>query len=244
MEQKPCAWGAARRKKRVIVTKRMCLALPREWDNASDTEMVWAKSARCVWGLAHGFANGKLYFTHDVPQDHCLPQALEPSATSLAKPAPKAAKPRAKPSAKSAAKPAAWVGAKLAAGEPIPVALVEHVQLFTVKYSRQKKWHTEPVCLSTAEDFSQQAVSGSFCGPYALVSCFMSRVLCVVIGRGQGTVTWVMFPRGVQGYRRVQAITVQQRGGGMVFASGVVEVGHQGHPARPGDHPFHGPQGL
>jgi hypothetical protein len=31
-----------------------------------------------------------------------------------------------------------------AAGEPIPVA-VEHVQLFKVKCSRQKKWHAEPV---------------------------------------------------------------------------------------------------
>ena len=30
-------------------------------------------------------------------------------------------------------------------GEPIPVAPVEHVQLFKVKYSRQKKWHIEPV---------------------------------------------------------------------------------------------------
>ena len=55
-----------------------------------------------------------------------------------AKPAPKAANPRAKPSTK-AAKPAAQVGAKPAAkpaaGEPIPVAPVEHVQLFKVSYS-------------------------------------------------------------------------------------------------------------
>ena len=33
-----------------------------------------------------------------------------------------------------------------AAGEPIPMAPVEHVQLFKVKYSRQKKWPT--ACLS------------------------------------------------------------------------------------------------
>ena len=46
---------------------------------------------------------------------------------------------------KSAAKPAAQVAAKPAAGEPIPVAPVGHVQLFRVKYSLQKKWHTEPV---------------------------------------------------------------------------------------------------
>ena len=74
-----------------------------------------------------------------------MPQGLEPPA---AKPAPKAAKPPAKPS-KRAAKPAAHVAAKPAAkpaaGEPIPVAPVEHVQLFKVKYSHQKKWRTEPV---------------------------------------------------------------------------------------------------
>jgi hypothetical protein len=72
----------------------------------------------------------------------CLPQGLEPTAKP---PAPKAAKPGAKPSTKSAAKPAAQVAAKSAAGEPIPVGPVEHVQLFRVKYSRQKKRHTEPV---------------------------------------------------------------------------------------------------
>ena len=74
-----------------------------------------------------------------------LPQGLEPTAKPPAKPAPKAAKPRAKPSTKSAAKPAAQVAAKSAAGEPIPVAPVEHMQLFRVKYSRQEKWRTEPV---------------------------------------------------------------------------------------------------
>ena len=45
-----------------------------------------------------------------------------------------------------------WVAAKPAAkaeaGEPIPAAPVEHVQLFKVKYSCEKKWHTEPVALS------------------------------------------------------------------------------------------------
>ena len=38
---------------------------------------------------------------------------------------------------------AGLAAAQPAAGEPIPVALVEHVQLFRVKCSRQKKWHTE-----------------------------------------------------------------------------------------------------
>ena len=65
-----------------------------------------------------------------------MPQGMDPSAKPAAKPAPKAAKPRAKPSERAT---------KPAAGEPIPVALVEHVQLFKVKYSRQKKLHTDPV---------------------------------------------------------------------------------------------------
>ena len=121
-------------------------------DSASDNEIVWAKGARGVWGLANVFANGKLYFTRDVPEANCLPQGLEPPAKPAAKPAPKVAKPRAKPS-KRATKPVAQVAAKPAdkpaAGEPIPVAPVDHVQLFKVKHSHQKKWHTQPVAQQT-----------------------------------------------------------------------------------------------
>ena len=88
------------------------------------------------------FANGQLYFTRDVPEANCMPQVLEPPVKLAAKPAPKAAKPPAKPS-KRVAKPAAQVAAKPAAkpaaGEPNPVAPVEHVQLFKVKYLHQKK---------------------------------------------------------------------------------------------------------
>jgi hypothetical protein len=83
-------------------------------NSALDTEIVWAKSARGVWGLANVLANGKLYLMRNVPGANCLPQGLVPPA----KPAPKPAKPRAKPSTKSAA--AALVAAKPAAGEPIP----------------------------------------------------------------------------------------------------------------------------
>ena len=118
---------------RVIVAKNMCLALAREWDRASATEIVWATSARGVWGLANVFADGKLCLTRGVPGADLLPLGLEPPV----KPAPKAAKPRAKPAPKSAAKPAA--------GEPIPVAPVERVQLFRVKCSRHKRWHPESV---------------------------------------------------------------------------------------------------
>ena len=144
MERKLCPCIVAGRNKRVIVTKKMCLALARKWDSASDTGIVWAKGVRGVWGWTNVFANGKLYFTHNVPEAN-FPQGLEPPGKPPAKPAPKASKPHAKPSTKSAAKPAAQVAAKPAAGEPIPLAPVEHVQLFRVKYSRQTKCHTEPV---------------------------------------------------------------------------------------------------
>ena len=39
---------------------------------------MWAKSAYGVLGLGNVFANGKLYFTHDVPEANRLPQGLEP----------------------------------------------------------------------------------------------------------------------------------------------------------------------
>ena len=59
------------------------------------------------------------------------------------------------------------VAAKPAAGEPIPV---EYVQLFRVKYSRQKVAHRAYFCVEQA---LQQAVRGSFCALVSacLVSC-------------------------------------------------------------------------
>ena len=66
-------------------------------------------------------------------QFHIDPHPAGTVPEPAAKPAPKATKPSAKPAAKPAA------------GEPISVALVEHVQLFKVKYSCQKKWCTVPV---------------------------------------------------------------------------------------------------
>ena len=124
------------------------LGFGQEMGRVSNAEIVWAKSARGVWGLANVLATGKVYFTHDVPQANCLPQGLEPPAKPRAKPAPKAAKSRAKPSTRSAAKHAAQMAAKpaalLAAGEPSPVAPAEHVHLFRAKHSRRKKGHTAP----------------------------------------------------------------------------------------------------
>ena len=67
-------------------------------DSASYSEVVWAKSARGVLGLANVFANGKLYFTGNVLEANCLPRVLESPAKHAAKHAPKA-KSGAKPTA-------------------------------------------------------------------------------------------------------------------------------------------------
>ena len=149
-------------------------------DDASDTEIVWARSARGVWGLANVFANGKLYFMRDVPEATCLPQGLEPPAKPATKPAPKAAKPCAKPSTRSAAKPAARVAAtpttKPAAEEPIPMAPVVHVQLFTVELNMHPNMQ--------------------FPGQFEVHMPSCLHVLCRVARPLQGTVTWGMFPQG------------------------------------------------
>ena len=92
-------------------------------DLNSDTEVVWVKSARGVWGMGHSFGN-KLYFTRDIPEGKWVPKNL----LAPAKPSTK----KAKPTFKSAA-------------QSIPVESGEHVQEFKVKWSRTKKFYTEPV---------------------------------------------------------------------------------------------------
>ena len=88
-------------------------------DLHSDTEVVWVKSARGVWGMGHSFGN-KLYFTRDIPKGKWVPKNL----LALAKPPTK----KAKPPPKSAA-------------QRIPVESGEHVQEFKVKWSRTKKFY-------------------------------------------------------------------------------------------------------
>ena len=165
----------------------------------------------------------------DVPEPDCLPQGLEPPA----KPASKAAKPRAKPSTKSAAKPAAQVAAKSAAkpvaGAAIPVAHVEHVQLFKVRYPRQKKWHTEPV-------YPDRQFTGHFVVhmPSCLHVLLRVRVLCVLSG-GKGTITLGIFPRGCEDTLARRRSLFEGLGGHHVVhlewgsgqRRGRVRVGHQ-----------------
>ena len=78
------------------------------------------KSARGVWGMGHSFGI-KLYFTRDIPEGKWVPKNL----LAPAKPSTK----KAKPPPKSAAQ----------------VESGEHVQEFKVKWSRTKKFCTEPV---------------------------------------------------------------------------------------------------
>ena len=92
-------------------------------DLNSDTEVVWVKSARGVWGMGHSFGN-RLYFTRDIPEGKWVPKNL----LAPAKPPTKKAKPPPKSAAQS-----------------IPVESGEHVQEFKVKWSRTKKFYTEPV---------------------------------------------------------------------------------------------------
>ena len=92
-------------------------------DLNSYTKVVWVKSARGVWGMGHSFGN-KLYFTRDIPEGKWVPKNL----LAPAKPPTKKAKPPPKSAAQS-----------------IPVESGEHVQEFKVKWSRTKKFYTEPV---------------------------------------------------------------------------------------------------
>ena len=87
-------------------------------DDSSDsddepTEVVWAKAARGVWGMAHVF-DGKLYFTRDPMQGNFIPKNLK-----LPEPKP-APKPRPKASSSG-----------------------EHVQLFRMVYDRKKGFQAE-----------------------------------------------------------------------------------------------------
>ena len=83
--------------------------------NDNPNEVIWAKAARGVWGMAHVF-DGKFYFTRDHMQGNFIPKNLK-----LPKPAPK---PRAKASSKASSSG-------------------EHVQLFCMVYGRKKGFQSE-----------------------------------------------------------------------------------------------------
>ena len=128
-----------------------------EEEEGNDVEVVWAKSARGVWGLGHVF-DGKLYFTRDICEEKWIPKDLVPPKKSVAAPKARgkaAPQPRGKPAglavqagAKAAAKPAPSAiasSSSASATHPVPVMQTEHVQQFKVCYSRTQKFFTVPL---------------------------------------------------------------------------------------------------
>ena len=87
-------------------------------------EVIWAKAAQGVWGMAHVF-DGKLYFTRDHMQGNFIPKNLK-------LPEPKKV-PKRQPKAYSKASSSA-----------------EHVQLFRMVYDRKKGFKSEHFYVSHA----------------------------------------------------------------------------------------------
>ena len=115
-----------------VVEEGDCPTTDEDSELDSDSEVVWAKSARGTWGLGHTFGD-KLYFTRNIPEGKWIPKNLE--APTVAKPA---LKPVAKRGKQATAKPAA-------ASASIPVADGQHVQLFKTMWDRKRKFYTVPV---------------------------------------------------------------------------------------------------
>ena len=56
--------------------------------------------------------------------------------------------------------------------------------------------------------------------PWCLLSCFVSRVSCLVIGGSEGTVTWGRFPRGCEGTVIPSRLLNKGGGGGGIRKEG------------------------
>ena len=84
-----------------VVEEGDCPTTDDESERDSDSEVVWAKSARGDWRIGHTFGD-KLYLTWDIPEENWIPRELV--APTVPKPAPKPApKPGKQPAAKLAA---------------------------------------------------------------------------------------------------------------------------------------------
>ena len=94
----------------------------------SDSEVVWATSARGTWGFRPHLWGQVVFYP-----EKWIPKKLE--APTVAKPAPKPAPKRGK---QPVAKPAT-------ASSSIPVADGQHVPLFKTMWDRKKKFYTVPV---------------------------------------------------------------------------------------------------
>jgi len=91
--------------------------------NDQCVDIIWAKAARGVWGLAHVF-NNKLFFTRDIMDDDAVPKHFN------------VPEPKPKPKPKPAPKPTA---------APKPGPKGQHRQEFRMVYHRKKGFTSEPV---------------------------------------------------------------------------------------------------
>ena len=91
--------------------------------NDQCVDIIWAKAARGVWGLAHVF-NNKLFFTRDIMDDDAVPKHF-----NVPEPKPK---PKPKPAPKATAAP-----------KPCPKG--QHRQEFRMVYHRKKGFTSQPV---------------------------------------------------------------------------------------------------
>ena len=91
--------------------------------NDQCVDIIWAKAARGVWGLAHVF-NNKLFFTRDIMDDDAVPMHF-----NVPDPKPK---PKPKPAPKASVAP-----------KPGPKG--QHRQEFRMVYHRKKGFTSQPV---------------------------------------------------------------------------------------------------
>ena len=91
--------------------------------NDQCVDIIWAKAARGVWGLAHVF-NNKLFFTRDIMDDDAVPKHF-----NVPDPKPK---PKPKPAPKASVAP-----------KPGPKG--QHRQEFRMVYHRKKGFTSQPV---------------------------------------------------------------------------------------------------
>ena len=96
---------------------------PKQPANDQCVDIIWAKAARGIWGLAHVF-NNKLFLTRDIMDDDAVPMHFN---VPESKPKPKP-KPAPKPNA-----------------APKPVPKGQHRQEFRMVYHRKKGFTSKPV---------------------------------------------------------------------------------------------------
>ena len=155
-----------------------------------------------------------------LPTENCLSPMIFLRQTAFHRgwgPLPNLVPNPPKRAAKLAAQVAGKPAARPAAGEPIPVAPVEHVQLFKVKYSRQKNC-TPSLLLSRPDMHPCRQFPGHFVVhmPWCSLSCFVSRISCLVIQGLREPSHGIGSLRGVRELSRALTYPLTGQGGGGV----------------------------